>query len=177
MHRGSSLFSEKNELCSQNRWHIVDVVAFHNLRCNPAVPFPFADVSPTICCWKRNTCIAVATLSSSVVFSALCSGCAFLNSVTFIDSYRNELCEMENSKSILPEFLFRTKNTIILQNVKTRRDEISLISSENVWKSFRKIEWVTKGAEIWSERQWDGKNTCSTEIRGSFGIAFNGMRI
>lgn len=44
---------------------------------------------------KKNTCIAVATLSSSVVFSALCSACAFLNSVTFIDSYRNELCEME----------------------------------------------------------------------------------
>lgn len=44
---------------------------------------------------KKNTCIAVETLSSSVVFSALCSGCAFLNSMTFTDSYKNELCKVE----------------------------------------------------------------------------------
>lgn len=44
---------------------------------------------------KKITHIAVETLSSSVVFSALCSGCAFLNSMTFIDSYKNELCNMD----------------------------------------------------------------------------------
>lgn len=62
-----------------------------------------------------KTCIAVETLSSSVVFSALWSGWAFLNSVTFIDSYKNELRKMENLKHILSEFPFRTKDRIILQ--------------------------------------------------------------
>lgn len=60
-----------------------------------------------------------------MVFSALSSGYTFLNSMTFIDSYKDELCKMENLKSILSEFPIRTKNTITLQNVKTRRDEIS----------------------------------------------------
>lgn len=50
-----------------------------------------------------------------MVFSALWSGWVFLNSVTFIDSYKNELRKMENLKRILSEFPFRTKNTIILQ--------------------------------------------------------------
>lgn len=44
--------------------------------------------------------------------------------------------------------LLGQRTQLYYRNVRTRSDEISLISSENVQNSFRKIEWVTKGTEI-----------------------------